>query len=237
MPLTLSDLDFTNLINSFPEINNFDFSKLSKDENALSEFIKICEGKIIFEEDLNNFIKFMNLNIGIETDQFLIDLFKYVLIAFIFTNLIDQKTLNQVRKFDEFQKEFNERIEKLEKDLSKKHPIYREFIEFKFNTLKNAEQNQINEFSEIVQKVNDSKILENENKKGRPNNLIFDNLLLRLDDYSSELKIADKYSKIIIPFFTFIATNYPDFVDIHDITHDKLRKRLEYLKSNKQTGE
>ncbi|NOT78257.1 MAG: hypothetical protein HOP07_04565 [Bacteriovoracaceae bacterium] len=65
--------------------------------------------------------------------------------------------------------------------------------------------------------------------------MLFDAFLMGVNKLSEELYPDKKYEKIIKPFFTYIANNFPDILDIRDVdTTEKLRQKVKYLNPAKK---
>lgn len=238
--------DFKELIKKFPEIGDLDFSTINEEE--LLKFIYKKFNKKLLPKDLNkDFLNYLDLKLSAKNKKILLNHLRY----FILISKLSSKGnvgfiqgIKQINGFNKFKKESLGRIQKLKKELNSKYPEYDVLIDTKFNNLINELEDEFTAFSPTVNKadnikVGDTKILNSfKTKKGRPNNMLFDAFLMGVNNLSEELYPDKKYEKIIKPFFTYVAKNFPDILDINDVnTTEKLRQKVKYLKpANQKKG-
>lgn len=234
--LTFADLE--ELIKKFPEINDFDFKNIP--EKELLEYIYKKTHKKIIPKGLDkDFFNYLGINLKGNHKKIILIYLKYFILLSKLTskeNTGFTQGIKQINEFNKFQKESTGRIKKLKKELNTKYPEYTDLINIKFNDFLKELDDEFNSFSPTVDKASNIKyddkkaLISFRSKKGRPRNMIFDSFLMAVNDLSEELYPDEKYSKIIKPFFTYVAKNFPDILDINDVNStEKLRQKVKYL--------
>jgi hypothetical protein len=234
--MNLKELNFSEILKKYPELSDFKFDNINPEEYVKFLYEKLGP-KLLSKKHDKEFINYLNLKLDAKNKKLIIGYFRYFVIISKFNRIIELHHLTNIKQlteFNKFKKEINSRTNKLKKDLLKKHPQYKELISKKFDDFINDFENTTDEFNKMSTKLEESQIFNHYNsKKGRPKNALFDKFLKEINEFSEELYPQEKFVKIISPFFIFIANNFSDILDIHDVNSvEKLRQRIKYLKKN-----
>lgn len=255
--MKMSMEDLIEYFNNSPELKNLNQKDLPDEEFAeiiknsfnddigdtLIEYIISHFGKRFnFKKMEEHFFRGIKFEISAENKSLLFNLLKYFIVIKTLNLPLKEndgiKLINQISTFKEFQEEVNIRINNLKDDLIKKHQPYNEYINLKFTEFCNSFNKELNEVKSGIIAINELEILGKNvinfqlPQQGRPNDLLFDTFLLKINEFGDALCPEDKYSKLIKPFFIFIARHYPKLIDLDDVNDtEKLRQRVIYLKS------
>lgn len=226
----------------FAEILKTSFNEQVFDENLIKFLFTNFAERFNFNNHEETFNKNFLFEMSDDTKKVLFNSFKFfVVFKSLNLSLKEEENIeliNIVTGTKAYQEEANQRINQLKNDLLKKYGPFNKHIEYHFSNFINSFNAELIENEQSYKALNDVEIFETNvlnsliPKQGRPKDLLFNVFLLEINKLGDDLCPEDKYAKLIKPFFTFIAINYPHLIDLNDVNDtDKLRQRIIYLKS------